>query len=53
MTDRPDDLDPERERIRAHFRAELDRVAAIPPAVRDAEVVLVQQIADARRRSAA
>jgi hypothetical protein len=53
MADKPDNLHPDRDRIRAHFRAEFDRVAAIPPAVRDAEVALVQQIADNRRRSAA
>lgn len=45
--------DAERERIRAHYRAELARVAQVPAEARDAELRLVRQAAAARRRSAA
>lgn len=46
-------LDAERERVRAHYRAERARVAAIPAEAREAELRVVREVAAARRRSAA
>ncbi len=54
MADQPEDVEAaERQRIRAHYRAELARVAAIPAATRDAQLRIVREVAAARRRNAA
>jgi hypothetical protein len=54
MADQPEDFDAaERDRLRARFRAEMERVAAIPAEVREAELRVVREVAAARRRTAA
>jgi hypothetical protein len=53
MTDERADQVAERERVREHYRAVLEHVAAISPETRDAEVRVVREVAATRRRSAA
>ncbi len=53
MADERDEHAEERERIRGHYRAALERVAAISPEIREAELSVVREVAAARRRSAA
>jgi hypothetical protein len=53
MADERDEHVEERERIREHYRSALERVAAISPETREAELRVVREVAAARRRSAA
>jgi hypothetical protein len=51
MAEQPDD--DQRRQVREHYRAEFDRVAAIPAEAREAELRVVREVAAARRRTAA
>jgi hypothetical protein len=54
MAEQPEDvIAVERERIRADYRTQQARVAAIPAETREAELRTVREVAAARRRSAA
>jgi hypothetical protein len=53
MAELPEGTDVEREQVRAHYRAELARVAAIPADAREAELHIVREVAAAHRRNAA